>query len=56
MTIMHADDTSVINVGSNLEQLGKATSVNIKRVTHYFEVNNLCTNLLKSNFLLFQTK
>jgi hypothetical protein len=56
MTIMYADDTSVINVGSNLEELGKATSVNIERVTHYFEANNLCTNLLKSNFLLFQRK
>jgi hypothetical protein len=56
MTIMYADDTSVINVGSNLEELGKAMSVNIERVTHNFEVNNLCTNLLKSNFLLFQTR
>jgi hypothetical protein len=56
MTIMYSDDTSVINVGSNLEELGKATSVNTEMVTHYFEVNNLCTNLLKSNFLLFQRK
>jgi hypothetical protein len=53
---MYADDTSVLNVGMNLEELEKATTVNIGKVTWYFEVNNLCTNLLKSNFILFQSK
>jgi hypothetical protein len=55
-TIMYADDSSVLNVGMNLEELEKATTVNMGKVTWYFEVNNLCTNLLKSNFILFQLK
>jgi hypothetical protein len=53
---MYADDTSVINVGVNLEERGKITTTNTGKIAQYFEVNNLCTNLLKSNFLLFQTK
>jgi hypothetical protein len=53
---MYGDDTTVLNVGMNLEEFEKATTVNIGKVTRYFEVNNLCTNLLKSNFILFQSK
>jgi hypothetical protein len=54
-TIMHTDATSVLNVGMNLEDLEKAMTVNIGKVTWYFEVNSLYTNFLKSNFILFQT-
>jgi hypothetical protein len=53
---MYADDTSVLNVGMNLEELEKTTTVNIGKATRYFEVDNLCTNLLKSNIILFQSK
>jgi hypothetical protein len=44
---MYADDTSVINVGVNLEERGKITTTNTGKIAQYFEVNNLCTNLLK---------
>jgi hypothetical protein len=53
---MFADDTSVIHVGVNLEKLRKIMTTNIGKVTQYFKINNLCTNLLKSNLLLFQTE
>jgi hypothetical protein len=54
--IMYADYTSVLNVGMNIEELEKATIVKTGKVTRYFEVNNICTNLLKSNFILLQWK
>jgi hypothetical protein len=54
MTITYAGDTTVLNVGMNLQELEKSTAVNIGKVTQYFEVNNLCTTLLKPNFILFK--
>jgi predicted DNA-binding protein YlxM (UPF0122 family) len=54
--IMYADDTSILNVGRNLDELRKVTSDNISKVLQYFEANNLQTNLNKTNFTVFQTK
>jgi hypothetical protein len=55
MTIIYADDTSVINEGVNLDELGKATTVNIDKVTQYFEVNNLCLTC-KNQFFFISDK
>jgi hypothetical protein len=44
---MYADDTSVLPVGMDIEELEKTTTVNIGKVTRYFEVNNPCIYLLK---------
>jgi hypothetical protein len=37
--IMYADDTSILNMGRNLDELGIATSDNISKVIQYFEAN-----------------
>jgi hypothetical protein len=50
------NDTSVLNVGMNLDELARVTTVNTCKITRYYEPYNLHTNLLKSNFLLFQMK
>jgi hypothetical protein len=38
--IMYADDTSILNVGRNLDELGIVTSDNISKVIQYCEANN----------------
>jgi hypothetical protein len=53
---MYADDTSIWNMGRNLDELGTVTSDNISKVLQYFEANNLHINLNKTNFIVFQTR
>jgi hypothetical protein len=53
---MYADDTSILNMGRNLDEFGIVTSDNISKVIHYFEANNLHINLNKTNFIAFQTR
>jgi hypothetical protein len=54
--IMYADDTSIMNMGRNLDELGIVTSDNIGKVIQYFEANNLHINLNKTNFIVFQMR
>jgi hypothetical protein len=55
-TIMCADDTSILNMGRNLDELGIVTCDNISKVIQYFEANNLHINLNKTSFIVFQTR
>jgi hypothetical protein len=41
--IIYADDTSVLNMGRNLDELGIVTSDNISKVFQYIEANNIIT-------------
>jgi hypothetical protein len=54
--IMYADDTSILNIGRNMDELEIVTSDNISKVIQYFEANNLHINLNKTNFTVFQTR
>jgi hypothetical protein len=54
MSFMYADDTSILNIGENLDDLENVTHTNTNKITQYFETNNLFTNLSKTNFILFQ--
>jgi hypothetical protein len=49
MTSMYADHISVLNTRVNSDELWKTTTININKVTQFFEESNFCTNLLKSN-------
>jgi hypothetical protein len=52
---MYANDTSILNMGRNLDELVIVTSDNISKVIEYFEAYNLHINLNKTNFIVFQT-
>jgi hypothetical protein len=54
--IMYPDDTSILNMGRNLDELGIVTSDNISKVIQYFEANNLHIKLNKTNLIVFQTR
>jgi hypothetical protein len=41
---MYADDTSIMNVGKDLNELQNITSNNIRIVEKYFEINTLFIN------------
>jgi hypothetical protein len=55
-SIMYADDTLILNVGQDLNELQNTTSNNIGVVEQYFEINNLSINLSKTHYILFQTR
>jgi hypothetical protein len=54
--IMYADDTSILNVGQDMNELQKTTSNNVEAVQQYFEINNLSMNPSKTHYILFQTR
>jgi hypothetical protein len=55
-TIMCADDTSILNIGQDINELQKTTSDNTGLVEQYFEINNLFINPTKTHYILFRTK
>jgi hypothetical protein len=54
--IMYADDTSILNVGQDMNELQNTTSNNIGVVEQYFEINNLSINSSKRHYIPFQTR
>jgi hypothetical protein len=54
--IMYADDTSIMNMGHDINDLQHITSINIGIVKKYFEMNNLIINPTNMHCILFQTK
>ncbi|PNF31582.1 hypothetical protein B7P43_G00791 [Cryptotermes secundus] len=55
-SIMYADDTSILNMGQNINELQYITSTNIGVVEKYFEMNDLFINPTKTHCIFFQTK
>jgi hypothetical protein len=53
---MYADDTSILNIGQDINELQNITSDNIGVVEQYFEVNNLFINPSNTHYILFETK
>jgi hypothetical protein len=53
---MYADDTSILNIGQDINELQIIISDNIGVVEQYFEINNLFTNPSKTHYILFHTK
>jgi hypothetical protein len=54
--IMHADDTSILTIGQDINELQNETAKNIGVVEQYFTMNKLPINLLKTHYILFHTK
>jgi hypothetical protein len=54
--IMYADDTSILNVGQDMNELQNTTSNNTGIVEQYFEINNLSINPPKTHYILFQIR
>jgi hypothetical protein len=52
---MYTDDTSIMNMGHNINDLQHITSINIGTVEKYFEIN-LFINPTKMHCIFFQTK
>jgi hypothetical protein len=55
-SIMYADDTSIMNMGHDINDLQHITSINIGIVEKYFEMNNLIINPAKMHCNFFQIK
>jgi hypothetical protein len=55
-TIMCADDTSILNMEQDKNELQITTSVNTGLVVHYFEGNTLSINPAHYILLVFQMK
>jgi penicillin-binding protein-related factor A (putative recombinase) len=55
---MYADDTSMLNMRQDINELQKTTSENTGLVEQYFETNRLYEyiNLTKTHYILFQMK
>jgi hypothetical protein len=53
---MYADDTLILNVGQDMNELQNTTSNIIGVIEQYFETNNLFINPSKTHCILFQTK
>jgi hypothetical protein len=53
---MHADDTSMLNIGQDINELQKRTSENTGLVEQYFETSNLSIHPTKTHYILFQKK
>jgi hypothetical protein len=53
---MYADDTSILNVGQDMNELQNTTSNNMGVVEQYFEINNLSINPSETHYILFQTR
>jgi hypothetical protein len=54
-SIMYADDTSILNIRQDINELQNITSDNTGAVEQYFEINNLFINPSKTH-ILFQPK
>jgi hypothetical protein len=52
---MYADDTSILNVGQDINEL-QNTSNNTEVAEQYFEINNLSIYPSKTHYILFQTR
>jgi hypothetical protein len=50
-SIMYADDSSILNVGQDMNELQNTTSNNTE-VEQYFEINSLCINPSKTLYSL----
>jgi hypothetical protein len=55
-TIMYADDTSILNIGQDINKLQKPTSENTDLGEQYFETIKLSTKPTETHYILFQTK
>jgi hypothetical protein len=55
-SIMYADDTSILNVGRDMNELQNTTSNNTRVVEQYFEINNISINPSKTHYILFHTR
>jgi hypothetical protein len=53
---MYADDTSIMSMGHDINDLQHVTLINIGIVEKYFEMNNLIINPTKMQCIFFQTK
>jgi hypothetical protein len=53
---MYADDTSILNIGQDINELRNITSDNIGVVEQYFEINNLFIYPSETHYILFQAK
>jgi hypothetical protein len=54
-TFMYADDSTIMNVGHDINELQKITAANTGVVEQYFEINNILINPSKTHYILFQT-
>ena len=54
-TIMYADDTSILNSGSNIQNLELSTQNNIDTIAKFLNSIHLTINEIKTNFMIFQT-
>jgi uncharacterized protein YxeA len=55
-SIMYADDTSILNIGQDMNELQNTTSNNTGVVEQYFEINNLSINPSETHYIFFQTR
>jgi hypothetical protein len=55
-TIMYAVDTSILNIGQDVNELKETTSENTGLIQQYFETNNLSIYPTKTHYILFHTK
>jgi hypothetical protein len=53
---MYADDTSILNVGLDMNELQNTTSNNTGVIEQYFEINNLSIIPSKTNYILFHIR
>jgi hypothetical protein len=56
MTTMYTDDTSILNVETNLDELERAMTVNTGKICCYFKEEAICTLLtcLNKGFYCFK--
>jgi hypothetical protein len=53
---MYADDTSILNVGQDMNEIQNTTSNNTGVIEQYVEINNLSINPSKTQYILFHTR
>jgi hypothetical protein len=53
---MYPDDTSILNIGQDINELQKPTSEYTGLEEQYFETIDLSTNPAETHYILFQTK
>jgi hypothetical protein len=53
---MHGKDTSVLNIGQDINELEMTISENTHLAEHYFEVNYLSINPTKTHYIMLQIK
>ena len=52
----YADDTVYVDSDKNLSHLNCRMNVNLDKINHYFQSNELVINYSKTNYILFKTK